>query len=67
MLKRLLCHALLQRLPDEALSEAVQSLFDMNEFYHLPQSVAPLSLPQKSIPVRITGSYMEPVYPITEE
>jgi hypothetical protein len=67
ILQRLLCHALLQLLPDEGLAEAVESLSDMYEFYRLPRYVPPPSLPQKSIPVRITGSYVEPVYPVTEE
>lgn len=67
MVQRLLCHALIQRLPDEGLAEAMQSLTDTNEFYRLPRFVLPPLLPQKSIPVRITGSYVEPVYPVTED
>jgi hypothetical protein len=69
MLQRLLCYALIQRLPDEGLAEAMQSLVDMNEFYRLPRFVSPqsLSLPQQSVPARITGSYVEPVYPVTED
>lgn len=67
VLKRLLCHALLQHLPDEGLDEAVQSLFDMNEFYRLPRYVPPPPLPRKSIPVRIGEAIIAPVYPVTED
>lgn len=66
-LRRLLCHALLQRLPDEGLAEAMQSLADMNEFYRLPRFVPPQPLPQKSIPVRIGETILAPVYPVTED
>ena len=66
LLQRLLCHALLHLLPEEGLPEAMQSLVDMNEFYRLPRFVPP-TLPQKSIPARMTGSYVEPVYPVTED
>ena len=67
ILKRLLCHALVQLIPDEGLSEMMGSLSDMNVFYRLPRAVSPPALPGRSIPVRITGSYVEPVYPVTEE
>jgi hypothetical protein len=67
ILKRLLCHALLQRLPDEGLDEAVESLLTMNEFYRLPSYVPPPPLPRKSTPVRMGPGYVRPVFPVTEE
>lgn len=67
ILKRLLCHALLQRLPDEGLDEAAESLFHMNDFYRLPRYVPPPPLPQKSIPVQMGKAIVAPVYPVTEE
>ncbi|MHB1426292.1 MAG: hypothetical protein ACYC3I_24265 [Gemmataceae bacterium] len=67
LLQRLLCHALLQCLPDEGLDEAVQSLGDMNEFYRLPRYVPPPPLPRKSIPVRMGKPIIAPVYPVTED
>lgn len=67
ILKRLLCHVLLQRLPDEGLDEAVESLFQMNEFYRLPRYVPPAPLPRKSIPVRMGKSIIAPVFPVTED
>lgn len=67
ILKRLFGHALLQLLPDEGLSEAVESLSNMNEFYRLPRHIPPVPLPQKSIPVRMGKAILAPVYPVTEE
>jgi hypothetical protein len=67
ILKRLLCHALLQRLPNEGLNEAVESLFHMNEFYRLPHYVPPPSLPRKSLTVQMGPGYVRPVFPVTEE
>lgn len=67
VLKRLLCHALLQWLPDEGLDEAAESLFHMNEFYRLPRYVPPPPLPRKSVPVRMGKAIIAPVYPVTEE
>ncbi|MGH7173119.1 MAG: hypothetical protein ACRELF_00085 [Gemmataceae bacterium] len=67
ILNRLLCHGLLQRLPDDALSEAMESLFGMYEFYRLPRYVPPPPLPRKSIPVRMGPGYVRPVFPVTEE
>jgi hypothetical protein len=67
ILKRLFCHALLQHVPDEGLDEAVQSLFDMNEFYRLPRHVPPPLLPRKSMPARMGEAIIAPVYPVTED
>lgn len=67
ILKRLLCHALLQRLPDEGLDEAAESLFHMNEFYRLPRYAPPPALPRKSLTVQMGAGYVRPVFPVTEE
>jgi len=61
---RSLCQALLQQLPEEALTEAVESLLGMYEFYNVSLPTPPQS-PGKSTPVQVTGSYTEPVYPAT--
>lgn len=67
ILKRLLCHALLQRLPDEGLDEAAESLFNMNEFYRLPHYAPPPPLLGKSLTVQMGPGYVRPVFPVTEE
>jgi hypothetical protein len=64
---RLLCHALVQQLPDAAYGEAIEALTGMYEFY---QQVPTLPEPRRlSEPVKakLTGSYTAPVYPVTEE
>jgi hypothetical protein len=61
--KRLLCQALLQQLPDEA----VESLSHRNAFYRLPRSVPPPQPPRQSIPVQMGKGYVRPVFPVTEE
>jgi hypothetical protein len=64
---RLLCHALVQQLPDAAYTEAVEALTGMYEFYQrvpfLPEP-RPLAEPVRA---RFTGNYTAPVYPVTEE
>jgi hypothetical protein len=64
---RLLCHALLQRLSDKGLPEAVESLADMVEFYQNPPRPYRV-LPQGE---SVTGQWGEtrvrPVYPVKEE
>ncbi len=63
---RLLCHALVQHLPDMAFGEAVEALTGMYEFYrNSPTLPAPPS--PRSVKARVTGSYTVPIYPILEE
>jgi hypothetical protein len=63
---RLLCHVLVQHLPDVAFAEAIESLKGMHEFYRDPPALlAPP--PSVSVKARVTGSFTAPVYPITAE
>lgn len=63
---RLLCHALVQHLPDVAFGEALETLTGMYEFYReVPALPAPPLL--RSVKAKITGSYTAPVFPIMEE
>ena len=67
MKARLLGHFLLMQLPDEGMGEAVESLTRMWDFYRKTPTYPPALPTSWSIPVRVTGSYVEPVYPVTEE
>src|SRR5205807_1889515 len=67
LILRLFCHALLGRLPNEALSEAVESLVGMYDHYRLPYTPPQPLLPPRSVKARVTGSYVRPVFPVTEE
>ncbi len=63
---RLLCHVLIQHLPEVAFAEAIESLKGMYEFYgDSPALLA--SPPPLSVKATVTGSYIAPVYPITAE
>ncbi len=64
---RLACHFLLSQLPDEGLSEALESLVQMWQFYRTPV-VSPPALPIPApIPAKFTETYIRPVFPVTEE
>jgi hypothetical protein len=68
VLRKLLCHVLVEQLPENGLAEAVESLTGIYEYYrdqpkYLPE--VPARLP--SISGRITGEYVRPVAPLTEE
>lgn len=68
VITRLACHAIIQQLPEEALKEAIESLTETYAFYARPvPPPKPLPPAPKSVPVRITGSYVRPVFPVTED
>jgi hypothetical protein len=63
---RLLCHALVQQLPDEAFGEAVEALTGMYDFYRrAPTLPAPPCHP--TMKARFSGSYTAPIFPVLEE
>jgi len=64
---RLICHALIHRLPDQGLTEAVESLTGLYEFYTAPVEPPKPLLPHSRVKGRITGSHVRPVFPVTEE
>jgi hypothetical protein len=66
--KRLLCHVLIQHLPEEGLSEAFESLSDMYTFYLMPAPpMKTLAEPAKTGRGRISEAVVRPVFPISEE
>jgi hypothetical protein len=67
ILNRLLCHGLVQRLPEDALPEAVESLSEMYKFYRQPFLQQPVLPAPTSIPVRMGPAIVRPVFPVTEE
>ena len=64
--ERLACLLLVSRLQARGLSEAVQSLRDMVEFYAEEPAPA-LPPPIHSVPAKVSRSYTSTVPPITEE
>lgn len=63
---RLLCHTLVQNLPDIAFAEAVEALARMYEFYGSSPALPAPHSPQ-SVKATITGNYTAPVYPVSED
>jgi hypothetical protein len=64
---RLACHALIQRLPVEAMPEAIESLVQMREFYETPRLK---ELPSPSMtrhPATWGATVARPVFPVTED
>jgi hypothetical protein len=67
LLSRLLCHALVQMLPEAGLPEAVESLSDMVQFYQNPPPAYRLLPHGPSVPIQIGPPVVRPVFPVTEE
>jgi hypothetical protein len=63
---RLLCHVLVQHLPEPAYLEAVEALNGMCAFYRGLPGYPALPAPQ-SVKAKITGSFTAPVYPVSDE
>lgn len=67
IIHRLLCHFLIDRIPDEGLPELVESVGGIYEFYQLP-APTPALLPQhRSVSGEISRSYERPPFQIEEE
>jgi hypothetical protein len=64
---RLLCHVLVQRLPDKAFEEAIESLSELHQF-HTASVIPSQSLPaSRGIPGQVGATYVRPVFPVTDE
>ena len=67
IIRRVLCHYLLDQLPDEGLPEAYDSLGGMQEFYSEPHSQSVPRLPQHVTAASYGDSYERPEFRIAEE
>lgn len=65
---RVICHVLVDRLPNAALPELVESLGDMFRFYRdrLAHTAA-LAEPPRQVRARVAASYDRPTFQIEEE
>lgn len=63
---RLLCHSLVQHLPETAFGEAVEALTGMYDFYRYSTAIPAPALPH-SVKARVTANYTAPVFPVLEE
>jgi hypothetical protein len=67
-LYRLLCHTIIQQLPDTAFQEAVESLKDMWEFYaHTPKLPEPLPVATSKLQGKVTEVREYVAQPIFED
>jgi hypothetical protein len=65
---RLLCHLLLDQIPDEGLVEVQHSLVDQAKFYNLPRGTTKsLPAPSVAVPATIVDRYERPDFHFTEE
>lgn len=64
---RLLCHFMVQRLPDAAFDETVETLAGMYDYYRESRPALPAPESTQSFSAVISGGYTEPVYPVSEE
>lgn len=63
---RALCHLLLERIPDEGLTETLEFLVELWRFHRTP--VPPSNpTPVERIPVKLARTYVRPVFPATED
>lgn len=67
VMSRLICHALLHQLPEEAMSEAVSTLTEMWRYYQVPPTRPAMLEPTRFASVRITGTADAPKFSVTEE
>jgi hypothetical protein len=63
---RVACHLVLTQIPDEGMGEALDSLGEMWRFYHARPAQPALQEPVPSRPVRLGGTTVAPVFPVTE-
>lgn len=66
-LVRMISHILVDRLPDRALPEILESLRSIYEFYQEPQLLPPAPQVLVSFPARFGGTYVRPTFAIAEE
>jgi hypothetical protein len=64
---RLVCYAVIHRLPDKALAEAVESLSDLFAFHSTMRNTRPQLPPVLSVPVHIRSTTVVPPFSIEEE
>lgn len=64
---RIACHFLLSQIPDEGMSEALETLAQMWQFYRTPVLPPPALPAPARIPAKLGETYVRPVFPVTEE
>lgn len=63
----MICHALVQQLPETAFGEAVESLAGIREFYRDSPALLKAVHAPMSIKAKVTGSFTAPILPVLED
>jgi hypothetical protein len=66
-LQRMICHVLVDQLPDQGLGELVESLVGMVDFYAVRSTQPSLGAPARPARSRVLGHYERPVFQVTED
>ena len=64
---RVICHLLLSQIPDQGLTEALESLFEMRRFYRFRPAQLPAQAEPASIPAALGSSYGRPEFHVSED
>lgn len=64
---RLLCHALIQSLPDAAMAEATESLSDLQDYKPLLPYASAFPKAGPSISAEIGPTIIRPIFPVVDE
>ncbi len=65
--RRLSCHMLLERLPDEALVEALEALTEAYSVRLHRLLPVPLAKPTRTLKAKVGRAVVRPVYPVSDE
>jgi hypothetical protein len=67
MRTRILCHLLLSQIPDRGLSEALESLYEMWQFYRTTPAQIPAPSKPPSLPAKLGKTYVRPEFHVSED
>jgi hypothetical protein len=62
-----ICHLLLSQIPEQGLPEALESLFEMRQFYRHRPAQLPAAAEPASIPAALGKAYVRPEFHVSED
>jgi hypothetical protein len=65
--RRIACYWLLNQIPEKGLSEALETLLDIQRFYQATPLQIPVVAKPPSIPVHVGKTYIRPEFHISED
>lgn len=64
---RVICHLLLSQIPEQGMAEALESLFEMRQFYRTPPAQVYAQTEPASIPARQGTEYVRPEFQVSAD